>query len=698
LRLLGLIAILQLATLHSAPAVQRSPAEHDRSATPVILISVDTLRADHLGCYGYRGVPTPQIDALAQGGTVFTQINSQVPLTLPSHTSLLTSTYPFANGVEDNGEHVPPGEVTLAGILRSRGYRTVAFIGGFVLDRRFGLDQGFDVYDSPFDLHRHPGEDPGDVKRDGKLVIHDAAAWLQKNSSHPFFLFLHLYDLHTPYALPAAVHERLHVSGYDAELSYVDMLLGQFWNTLARDGVYKRALIVFLSDHGESLGEHGEQTHGYFIYQSTLHVPLIFHWPQGRTFAARVTAPAGLIDVAPTILQFLGVPEPPQFQGRSLLGSLGSNAPAQDRPVYSESLYAHLHFGCAALMCLRVGRYKYIEAPRRELYDLDRDAGELHNLYASHRAVALTLRNRLLALRSRYAAKKPPRPNALSPQATDLLKSLGYLTLSQPHAASVESGPDPKDRIGEYREYGRAIELASAGNLSASDDMLKKILARAPDLVDVRNSLGTNEQKLGRQNDAIQDFRRILKADPSNAIVHFNLAVSLFELRKLPEAAREAKAALAIIPYYTRAGELLGTIDLQEQQYGEARSEFLHLLTVAPDDYTAHFNLGVLAAMQSKWDGAASQLKAALKTEPDSPEALNTLGSIYLRQGNLKQAEAEFAEAIKFSPKFAWAHYNLGLVFQHEGRVKEAEQQFRQALAADPKLEPARKALESMKP
>ncbi|MGH9453074.1 MAG: tetratricopeptide repeat protein, partial [Terriglobia bacterium] len=379
-----------------------------------------------------------------------------------------------------------------------------------------------------------------------------------------------------------------------------------------------------------------------------------------------------------------------------LLGTLRQKAARPAQEIYSESLYAHNHFGCSALMCLRAGRYKYIEAPERELYDLDRDPGEFHNLYLTQKAMALTLHDRLLSLRSRYASKQPFRKNALSPEAMALLRSLGYMTVSQPHGASMESGPDPKNRIGEYEEYGRAIERASSGNLSESEALLRKLLAHDPGLVDVRNSLGIDEQKLGQQADAIQDFHQILKIDPSNATVHFNLAVSLFEMRRFTEAAQESSAALAITPYYARAQELLGTIFLQEHDYGKARSEFNHLLTIAPDDYMAHFNLGVLAAMERNWDEGARQLKTALQTEPNSAEALNALGSIYLHQGNLEQGEAEFAEATKLAPNFAWAHYNLGLIFEREKRVKEAAREFQRALAADPKLEPARKALDHL--
>src|SRR2546425_2113868 len=315
-------------------------------STSVILISVDTLRADRLSCYGSKRAPTPHIDAIARGGTLFSEVSAQAPLTLPSHVSLLTSTYPFANGIEDNGEQLAPGAVTLATVLKLRGYRTAAFVGGFVLDRRFGLNQGFDVYESPFDLHREAGRDPGEIKRLGADVTQAATQWLRENSGAPFFLFLHLYDLHTPYRLPASVQPRSRGLDYEAVLGYVDSVLGQFWEFLTQQGIASQSLIVFTSDHGESLGDHGESTHGYFIYQSTLRVPLVIHWPAAAgPFLSRVDEPASLLDVAPTVLQFLGAPKPNQLQGRSLLGLLSQKTPGPAEEIYGESLYGHAHFG-----------------------------------------------------------------------------------------------------------------------------------------------------------------------------------------------------------------------------------------------------------------------------------------------------------------------------------------------------------------
>lgn len=663
-----------------------------RRPPSVILISVDTLRADRLSCYGYRPLRTPHIDAIAKGGTLFYQVSAQVPLTVPSHISLLTSTYPFSNGSEDNGQQLGPDALTLAEVLKSQGYRTAAFVGGFVLDRRFGLDQGFDVYDSPFSLHRFKGTDTGDIKRLGEDVVRAAKQWLNQISDQPFFVFLHLYDLHTPYNLPPRLRTRFHGSGYEAELGYVDEVLGDFWKFLAQRGLLERTLIAFTSDHGESLGDHGESTHGYFIYQSTLWVPLIIHWPaHTNPLPARVDEPANLLDLAPTILQFLGLPRPPEFQGRSLLELQKALTPP--REVYSESLYARNHFACSALHSLRIGRYKYIEAPKPEFYDLGLDLGETKNLYTRRQSLAHTFREKLASLRVRFKPHHHALRRALNPETVALLGSLGYVAVSSAQAEPSESRSDPKDRIVDYERYGRAIVMASSGRWAEANSILERLLAKDPGLLDVRTSLGLNQQKLGRHAEAIQHFHEVLRRDPLNVLAHFNRAVSHFELGQLEEAVRECQAAIALAPYYTRAEELLATIWLKKKDYERARSHFNHILTIAPGDYAAHYNLGVLATMEGKWEEAERHLGAALKIDPRAAEVHNSLGSVYLHRGELARARDAFVEAIRLQPQFAWAHYNLGLVFRKQKKNDDAARCFRQALAADPRFHAAREAL-----
>jgi choline-sulfatase len=658
---------------------------------PIILISVDTLRADWLGCYQSERRLTPHIDAFAKDGTLFSEMSSLVPLTLPSHAALLTSTYPFVNHVQENGIPLGPNAISLATILKNEGYRTAAFVGGFVLDRRFGLNRGFDVYDSPFDLHKKTVTDVGELKRPGSQVTSTAKRWLERNSSAPFFLFLHLYDLHTPYALLEGVRLPSGETGYKAELAYVDRVLGDFFRFLSANELLKRSLIVFTSDHGEGLGDHDESTHGYFIYQSTIRVPLIIHWPGSSAYMAqtRVNEPVSLLDVAPTILDALGMQRPKEMQGRSLITARGAE------PIYSESLYARKYFGCAALRSLRTERYKYIDAPKPELYDLATDPGELHNIYDRQRSTAAALREQMAAVRASSPDSRSGNREAPDSLAISALRSLGYLS-GATSSSRVESDIDPKDRIGDFEEFSRASALASVGRLAESTTLLTKLHSKLPDVPNILVSLGLNQEHTGRYMDAARNFARVVAQDPADARAHFDLALCYHRLNQPDKAVSELRAALAIEPWYTRAEELLADIYLQKRAYGQARTNLEHILSVDPDNYTAHYDLGVLAAMQENWTEAQQQVLSALRTDFGSAEAHNMLGSIYLRRGDLDRAHTELKQAIRYQPAFVPAHYNLALVLQKKGQKGEAEEELKTALKIDPKYTAARRELDTL--
>jgi choline-sulfatase len=581
-----------------------------QAAPPVILISVDTLRPDRLSCYQGR-VQTPHIDSLTKNGTLFSQAATPFPLTLPAHVALLTSTYPFANGVQDNGIPLSPTAVTLATVLKKAGYRTGAFVGSFVLDPRFGLSRGFDVYDSPIDLHNKTIVGVGDRKRPGSQVVEAASHWLDNRSSAPIFLFLHLYDMHAPYDLPG---------GYDAELAYVDRVLGDFLANLDRRGLLEKALIVFTSDHGEGLGQHGESSHGYFVYQTTLHVPLIIHWPAGSKPAARVDDPVSLLDVAPTILDAIGIPRPNEMRGRSLL------TPKPEEEVYSESTYARNHFGCATLRTIRSGRIKYIQAPKPELYDLATDPDEAHNLYDQQRPKANSLAQKIAAIRSRSPQARPGDSPSPTPETIRALRSLGYLSGSR---SRIEPRVDPKDRIVDFELYIKALAQAPA----EADGTLEKLRDKMPDVVDIRTSLGLNQQRLGQDSKAVAEFKKAIELDPANAPAHFDLASSYFRLHQPADAIQQFKAALAIEPWYTRADEALADLYIQNKDFTQARAHLNHMLSVDPNSFTAHFNLGVLAAMQENWTEAQRQLAAAVRADPSSENARNALATVLQKQG-----------------------------------------------------------------
>ncbi len=625
---------------------------------------MDTLRADHLSCYQSSKRQTPHIDSLAKNGTLFSQVSSPFPLTLPSHVALFTSTYPFTNGVQDNGIPLKSTAVTLATILKNAGYRTGAFVGSFVLDRRFGLNRGFDVYDGPLDVHNKTTTGPIERKRPGAQVAEAAMRWVERNSSAPFFLFLHLYDLHLPYDLP----------GYDAELAYEDRVLGDFLAFLERRQLLEKALIVFTSDHGEGLGDHGESTHGYFIYQSTLHVPLMIRWPAGakRVPQNRVEEAASLLDVAPTILDAIGIARPNVMGGRSLIGA------ASAREIYSESLYARNHFGCAVLRSMRAGDYKYIDAPKPELYDLSKDPSEQHNLYDRDRSRAAALRERIVAVRASSPAGRSTKSPSPTPETIAALRSLGYLSGST-SSSRIEPRVDPKDRIGDFERYFNALSLASAGKLAESDGLLEGLRDKLPDVADIRMSLGLNRQRQGEYAQAAREFKRVVEQDPSNAQAHFELGTSYFRLGQRNDAIQQLKAALALEPWYTRADEALAEIYIQDKDFKQARTHLNHLLSIDPHSYTAHYNLGIFAAMEKNWSEAQQRLLAALHADPSSAEAHNTLGGIYLQRGDLERARHEFEETIRLQPNFGAAHYYLGLVFQKQGKNQEAEREFRAA-------------------
>ena len=575
----------------------------DASAS-VILISIDTLRADHLSAYGYTKIRTPHIDSFALGGTRFAQAEAQVPLTLPSHTSLFTSTYPFENRVEENGERVPAGIVTLASVLRSRGYQTAAFIGSEFLDRRFGLDQGFDVYDSPFGQESSRVENPlaMSLRRDGALVARAADQWLQAHRGQPVFVFVHLFDLHVPYTLPPEVARRHGISRYDAQLEYVDEVMGRFQQQLQQSGWWDKSVIVVFGDHGEGLGDHQETDHGYYVYESTLHVPLVVHWPAGApSFAAVWRAPVGLIDVAPTILDYLRVPAPGSFEGASQLGVLKAGDAASPRAVYSESLYAHDAFGWAPLRALRVGKYKYIQAPKAELYDLDANPYERANLLHTNAAMAAELENEMANLLTRYAPSPRSTSAALSPETIAELESLGYLA-AQPQPAGEAARhdvtlPDPKDRFPEFQLYQNAFEALTEGHAAT----------------------------------ALPKFQTILKSDPQNTLARFHLGECYLQTKKPQDALREWAATLNLDPQYAPAAEAIGQYWLQQGDYAKARRRFQQVLALTPESYTGHFELAVTDEHLGLLPEAREHLAAACKLAPHDENCARKLKSLARR-------------------------------------------------------------------
>ena len=419
-----------------------------RSTWNVLVLTLDTTRADRLGAYGFAGADTPHMDRLAREGALFEQAESVAPLTLPAHSSLFTGRFPFQHGVRDNGAPLDPGERTLAQALQAEGFRTAAFTAAFVLDARWGLARGFEHYDGVVTPRQDDVQRREDVRRPADEVVDHALAWLDTPSKSRFFAWLHFYDAHAPYDPPDGAVTR--APGYQGAINYVDSQIGRVLAFLDARHLRERTLVVLVGDHGESLGEHGERTHGLFVYEGVTRVPLIIRAPSLRMRGRRVTDPVRSVDVMPTVLDLLGLPVPASIAGTTLVARMTGAGRDPDLETYSESMYPRYHFGWSELRAMRAGRFKLIAAPRSELYDLDTDPGEQHNLYMTRPALAAALSARL-RLREQGDADHAPRGRTIDPDAADRLSALGYVAGSPDGREPAVSLADPKDKIDLYR-------------------------------------------------------------------------------------------------------------------------------------------------------------------------------------------------------------------------------------------------------
>ena len=533
-------------------------------------------------------------------------------------------------------------------------------------------------------------------------MVAAATKWTEKHSTGPFFLFLHLFDLHTPENLPQHVRKRFPGPRYAAELAYVDELLGQFFAFLRKQGLYDKALIVFTSDHGEGLGDHSENSHGFFIYQSTLAVPLIFHWPVGSTgFAARADEPVSLLGIAPTILEISNTPAPSSFQGKSLAPLARSGKSASLEEIYAMSFYGRDHFDTSALWGMRKGRYKYIHAPRPEFYDLQNDPAEQNNLWMTNRtSLARAYADRVAVIR-RQPGTSPSESTDPSPEVLARLRSLGYLAGSSAPKGSPESGADPKDRIGDYETYRRAVTLSGLNRLVEANGLLQEVLERDGRLADARILFALNLQRTGHHREAVQQLTTVVQALPANVAAHYYLANSYVQLKNNDGAVKELQATLAAAADRTRewkaitipAGELLARLLLERKEYVQAKSQYEQLLKLDEGNYEAHYNLAWMDAREQRLTDAVHHLQAAIKARPQDAAARNALGGLYLRTSKLTEAEVELREATRLDPKSPWAYYNLGLVSRARGDNQAAAAFFRRALTAQPDFRPAQEAL-----
>ncbi len=628
----------------------------------VVLITIDTVRADRVGCYGYRQARTPNLDALARGGVLFQTVVASVPLTLPSHCSILTGTYPPLHGVRDNlGYKLGDSPPTLAALLKRNGYITAAFVGADVLGAGRGLNRGFDTYSSPF--RRKMGRDNPlvfnlqDLQRRAEEVVSDVLGWMSArppSPSKPFFVWIHLYDPHTPYDPPPRFRTLLR-DPYDGEIAYADDAIGKFFGYLKEHALYDPTLIIAASDHGESFGEHGEYTHGYFIYDTTLLVPLIIKPPLGSGITPHhIDAPVRIIDIAPTVLQFLGMPPASSMQGRGLLSLiLGKSTTSPTSVAYCETYYPS-EFGWSPLRALRSGRFKYIDAPKPELYDLVADPQETHNLYRTNRATALELKSQFESLVTRVTPREPPRRGTPSPADVELLASLGYVGTSSPIlvGSAGQPLPDPKDELGTYKVLLSVAQMASQGKCARAIPLLTHLIQEQPALFLGHLTLAKCELATGKYEAAESALDSAVRLRPDNLEATFYRGICQFQEGRLNDSLSSLQSVAKTLHDEPYVHFYLGSIYEREGSTEQALAEFQRCAAIDPDFEVAVFKVGFYLAKDRKFADAIVEFKKVISMDPENASAHHNLALAYAKSGNDAAAQSEFGTACHLNASF----------------------------------------------
>ncbi|MBI3474818.1 MAG: sulfatase-like hydrolase/transferase [Acidobacteria bacterium] len=626
----------------------------------VVLITLDTVRVDRMGFMGSSRGLTPNLDTLARQSVVFTRAYSQVPLTTASHATILTGTYPQFHKVNDFGVPLAADLPYAPDLLRARGYRTAAFIGSLILDPGAksapGFDRGFETFDAGFH-RRRPGENRYQaIERRGDEVVAHALAWLDQHPRGPFFLWVHLYDAHDPYDPPEPFKTRYASAPYDGEIAYADSAVGKLLSQLRVRGLYENSLIAVMADHGEALGEHGESTHGVFLYDETIHVPLLFKLPAERSAGGRVNDRVGLVDVLPTILRVAGSPVPKEVQGESLVPLIGltpnrtAAGAASDRPAYAESDYSHRTFGWSSLRALRTGKFLIIDAPRKELYDQSADPQALHDVSNTSSAVLQTLSGQIEAFRQRTVGSRVAPPTRMDADLQEKLGALGYVasTAGSPTLPGVkDTAADPKDKIEIVNLLHRAELLEENSQFADSIPLLEDAIAKQSDIPIAYLKLGTALSIVGNYKKAIPVLRKAAELRPDLTVPRYQLGSALFETGDFAGAAVEYETVIARLPDWGEARFSLATTYARLERMPDAIREYKQVIQVRPNHYGAHLLLGRALALTGNAAEAVPYLTKASMLQPNSPEPHAFLADAFLQLGQESDAQREQAEVLR---------------------------------------------------
>ena len=635
------------------------PRGVSRDRLNLVIVTFDTTRADRIGAYGSHDVETPTIDRLAADGVLFEQAVSVAPLTLPAHSSIFTGKFPPEHGVRDNGGFfLGPEQVTLAEILKGRGYRTGGFVAAYVLAGKWGINQGFDTYFDDFDLSQVRAVSIGAIQRPANEVLDKALPWIAQSGNTPFFAWIHFYDPHSPYKPPEPFASKYQGHPYNGEIAFADSQLGRLISTLQARGLYDRTVIVVMGDHGESLGDHGESAHGFFVYNSVTHVPLVVRTPFSGIGHRRVSDPVRSVDVMPTVLDLLGAPPVSGISGTTLVPLMTGSKHELGVDAYSEAMYPLHHYGWSDLHALRSGRYKVIDAPRPELYDVERDPNETTNLFSERQALGDRMIAQLRTMENGFSKVTAAMPAAdVDPEARERLAALGYVGTFVASASDPRTGrADPKDKIGLFNKLNEATDLTKDSDeepersFTRTIGLLSDVIKEDPQVIDAWFMRGTKYLKHGDLEKAVADFKQTLALKPD-----YDLAVS-----NLAQAYRQMgndEAALA---------------------------GFEHYLQLDPKDPFVHYQMGEIWLDRGDLPRAETLFHHALELDSSVVAAKNALGVIALQRGDPVTAERLIREALAARPTLRLAHFNLALLAEQRNDLRTAEREYVEELKQHP--------------
>jgi choline-sulfatase len=654
------------------------PAGNAGGETPpnVLLITLDTTRADHLSCYGYSKPTSPNVDRLAREGARFVAAYTSVPITLPSHITMMTGLYPFRTGVRDNGQtRLSPSTRTLASVLRQNHYATLAYVSAAVLDRTFGLDNGFDLYDDNVRIGRP--ETFGYEERTASQVneaVFEGAARIRE----PYFMWVHYYDPHMPYVPPPPFDIRFKESPYDGEIAYADLAIGKLLDFLAERKVLEHTIIVVAGDHGEGLGDRGEKLHGSFLYPHAQHVPLLIRFPGAIRPGTTVQGLAGLVDIMPTVLDYAGIATPRGLDGVSLRKAITSGKSSRAE-IYEETLLPENNYGWSPLFGLRVSGWHWILAPTPELYNTASDPAEIRNLAAQSPDIVARLSARL---GSYLSIRIPSMPADVSPELREQLNSLGYL--APPRADQLERRLDPKEGMPLLQRIEHAKELARANKLDEAITELSDLLRKNPENVDARTQLGNYYAAAGRQRQARDEFLAALRYREFDRL-YFNLGNSELALGRLDEAAQDYRKAVAMNPRLAGAYTNWATLEMNRGRAGRAGEILDEALSRHIQDPVVFLLRGRLFAASGNLMDAESQFHRALAQNGDSADAHRALGQLYFQTERIDDSLAEYEESLRLQPTDIATLKTVGAIYLNKKEDSaRARQCFEKALALDP--------------